>query len=81
MTTGKTIALTRRIFVDKIMSLLFNMLSIKFSLFQNQFTDKAGCIRRFIATLFGEAKHTYEQGTGKPWYILKMEYFIVTKII
>ena len=26
MTTGKTIALTRRIFVDKIMSLLFNML-------------------------------------------------------
>ena len=27
MTTGKTIALTRRIFVDKEMSLLFNMLS------------------------------------------------------
>ena len=27
MTTGKTIALTRRIFVGKIMSLLFNMLS------------------------------------------------------
>ena len=27
MTTGKTIALTRQIFVDKIMSLLFNMLS------------------------------------------------------
>ena len=27
MTTGKTIGLTRRIFVDKIMSLLFNMLS------------------------------------------------------
>ena len=27
MTTGKTIALTRRAFVDKIMSLLFNMLS------------------------------------------------------
>ena len=27
MTTGKTIALTRRIFVDKAMSLLFNMLS------------------------------------------------------
>ena len=25
MTTGKTIALTRRIFVDKVMSLLFNM--------------------------------------------------------
>ena len=28
MTTGKTIALTRQIFVDKVMSLLFNMLSI-----------------------------------------------------
>ena len=27
MTTGKTIALTRRIFVDKLMALLFNMLS------------------------------------------------------
>ena len=27
MTTEKTIALTRRIFVDKVMSLLFNMLS------------------------------------------------------
>ena len=28
MTTGKTIALTRQTFVDKVMSLLFNMLSI-----------------------------------------------------
>ena len=28
MTTGKTIALTRRIFVSKVMSLLFNMLSM-----------------------------------------------------
>ena len=28
MTTGKTIALTRWIFVDKVMSLLFNMLSM-----------------------------------------------------
>ena len=27
MTTGKTIALTRETFVDKVMSLLFNMLS------------------------------------------------------
>ena len=27
LTTGKTIALTRRTFVDKVMSLLFNMLS------------------------------------------------------
>ena len=27
MTTGKTIALTRRTFVDKVMSILFNMLS------------------------------------------------------
>ena len=28
MTTGKTIALTRKIFIDKVMSLLFNMLSM-----------------------------------------------------
>ena len=28
MTTGKTIALTRQIFADKVMSLLFNMLSM-----------------------------------------------------
>ena len=33
MTTGKTIALTRRTFVDKVMSLLFNMLSRLFKLF------------------------------------------------
>ena len=32
MTTGKTIALTRRTFVDKVMSLLFNMLSAAKSL-------------------------------------------------
>ena len=31
MTTGKTIALTRRTFVSKIMSLLFNMLSRRLS--------------------------------------------------
>ena len=30
ITTGKSIALTRRIFVDKVMSLLFNMLVITF---------------------------------------------------
>jgi len=33
MTTGKTIALTRRTFVGKVMSLLFNMLYVRFSLF------------------------------------------------
>ena len=31
MTMGKTIALTRRTFVDKVMSLLFNMLSLSWS--------------------------------------------------
>ena len=31
MTTGKTIALTRRTFVGKVMSLLFNMLGHSFS--------------------------------------------------
>ena len=33
MTTGKTIALTRRTFVDKVMSLLFNMLLLLLSCF------------------------------------------------
>ena len=33
MTTGKTIALTRRTFVGKVMSLLFNVLSIKVCVF------------------------------------------------
>ena len=33
MTTGKTIALTRQTFVDKVMSLLFNMLSMFFTAF------------------------------------------------
>ena len=33
MTTGKTIALTRQTFVDKVMSLLFNMLSRFFTAF------------------------------------------------
>ena len=33
MTTGKTIALTRRTFVDTVMSLLFNMLSRLFITF------------------------------------------------
>ena len=34
MTTGKTIALTRQTFVDKVMSLLFNMLSLSYLFFQ-----------------------------------------------
>ena len=34
MTTGKTLALTRRIFVGKVMSLLFNMLSLSLLFFQ-----------------------------------------------
>ena len=33
MTTGKTIALTRRTYVGKVMSLLFNMLSMSFIIF------------------------------------------------
>ena len=35
MTTGKTIALTRRTFVGKVMSLLFNMLVITFNMLVN----------------------------------------------
>ena len=36
MTTGKTIALTRRAFVGKLMSLLFNVLSRFVTIFHNQ---------------------------------------------
>ena len=42
MTTGKTLALTRRIFVGKVMSLLFNMLSHCFSIFYQDSNLKNG---------------------------------------
>ena len=41
MTPGKTIALTRRTFVDKVMSLLFNMLSTLVIIFLPRSKDKA----------------------------------------
>ena len=47
MTTGKTIALTRRTFVDKVMSLLFNMLSRLVNLPQYTYT----CILRYTSHL------------------------------
>jgi len=37
MTTGKTIALTRQTFVDKTMSLLFNMLTLHYTI--KEFND------------------------------------------
>ena len=40
MTTGKTIALTRRTFVDKVMSLLFNMLSRLFIASKEQWVSE-----------------------------------------
>ena len=40
MTTGKTVALTRRIFVGKVMSLLFNM----FSKFVIAFLPRSRCL-------------------------------------
>ena len=45
MTTGKTIALTRRTFVDKVMSLLFNMLSS----FVITFLPASKCFYNFMA--------------------------------
>ena len=47
MTTGKTIALTRRTFVDKVMSLLYNMLS-KFAI---AFLTRSKCLSNFMAAV------------------------------
>ena len=48
MTTGKTIALTRRTFVGKVMSLLFNMLSMLVIIFLSK--SKCLCISRLQST-------------------------------
>ena len=47
MTTGKTIALTRWTFVDKVMSLLYNMLS-KFAI---AFLPRSKCLSNFMAAV------------------------------
>ena len=47
MTTGKTTALTRRTFVDKVMSLLYNMLS-KFAI---AFLPRSKCLSNFMAAV------------------------------
>ena len=47
MTTGKTIALTRRTFVDKVISLLFNMLSR----FAHSFSSKEQASFNFLAAV------------------------------
>ena len=63
MTTGKTIALTRWTFVDKVMSLLFNMLSHHF-LNESQFLDRLispGSSRRRKG--FGAPKETGVRGS------------------
>ena len=52
MTTGKTIALTRRTFVDKVMSLLFNMLS-KFVI---AFLPKGKCLNFMAAVMLPGTK-------------------------
>ena len=45
--SGKTIALTRRTFVDKVMSLLYNMLS-KFAI---AFLPRSKCLSNFMAAV------------------------------
>ena len=47
MTTGKTIALTRQTVVDKVMSLLFNMLSR----FVIAFISRSKCLFNFMAAV------------------------------
>ena len=64
MTTGKTIALTRRTFVDKVMSLLFNMLS-QFSSVQS-----LSCVQLF-ATPWIAARQASLSITNS-WSLLKL---------
>ena len=71
MTTGKTIALTRWIFVDKIMSLLFNMLSrlVKTFLILNYIPHPAYffpmthlfCKRKFVPLNFPHLPYSFSQ--------------------
>ena len=55
MTTGKTIALTRQMFVGKVMSLLFNMLSNMLSSFHN-LSSKEQVSFNFMAAVLLEPK-------------------------
>ena len=49
MTTGKTIALTRRTFVDKVMSLLFNVLSRLYEKYEKQ--KDINCLRFHVCMI------------------------------
>ena len=49
LTTGKTIALTRRTFVDKVMSLLFNILSrLVITFLSKSSVQSLSCVRLFV---------------------------------
>ena len=55
MTTGKTIALTRQTFVYKVMSLLFNMLSIKKKKAETLLCKQSDLTKHLILTVLEEA--------------------------
>ena len=66
MTTGKTIALTRRTFVDKVMSLLFNMLSRLVITFLPRIKRLLISYYHTLKTQFlSHLKHSYQH----PWLI------------
>ena len=79
MTTGKTIALTRWTFVDKVMSLLFNILV------GHHFPSKEEASFHFMATVticsdFGAPQNKVKRKKKrKQWYIYIMEYYSAIK--
>ena len=58
MTTGKTIALTRRTFVGKVMSLLFNMLKEYYSAIKNETLPFATVWINLEGTVLNEISQT-----------------------
>ena len=68
MTTGKTIALTRRTFVGKVVSLLFNMLSSSKVKWEEMYIDTiADICDNTLATRCKELTHWKRADAGKAW--------------
>ena len=72
MTTGKTLALTRRTFVGKVMSLLFNMLSRLQQYMNRELPD--------VQAGFRKGRGTRDQVANIRWIIEKAREFQKTSI-
>ena len=80
ITTGKTIALTRRTFVDKVMSLLFNMLSrLVITFLPRSPNQSLSCFSPALIFVFLGYSHHCLPGCSKPdpfWGDGEREYFL-----